>query len=110
MVADAVNTSGTTSLGQRPTVPECNLSSDLNLLHEKGLFSDVSLCVANTEFKAHKAILAGEANGMFFFSFVCFTNIHYEKKESNALQVCFIYSLSFILVLHSKISSLLCNV
>lgn len=58
-MADAVNTSGTTSLGQRPSVPECNLSTDMSVLNEKGLFSDVSLFVGDTEFKAHKAILAG---------------------------------------------------
>ena len=62
MVADAVNTSGTTSLGQRPVVPDCNLSSDMNILIDKGLFSDVTLAVAGTEFKAHKAILAGTFN------------------------------------------------
>ncbi len=60
MVADAVNTSGTTSLGQRPNVPDCNLSSHMNVLIDKGLFSDVSLFVGCSEFKAHKAILAGQ--------------------------------------------------
>ncbi len=59
-MADAVNTCGTTSLGQKPSVPECNLSSDMGVLNEKGMFSDVSLCVAGNEFKAHKAILAGQ--------------------------------------------------
>lgn len=59
VVADAVNTSGTTSLGQRPVVPECNLASDMDTLIEKGQFSDVTLSVGGAEFKAHKAILAG---------------------------------------------------
>ena len=59
MVADAVNTSGTTSLGPRPNVPECNLSLDMAVLKDKGIFSDVSLFVAGDEFKAHKAVLAG---------------------------------------------------
>ena len=31
----------------------------MNILIDKGLFSDVTLAVAGTEFKAHKAILAG---------------------------------------------------
>ena len=59
MVADAVNTCGTTSLGHRPVVPDCNLSSDIGCLMEKGSFHDVTLSVGTTEFKAHKAILAG---------------------------------------------------
>lgn len=59
MVADAVNTSGTTSLGHRPVVPDCNLSTDIGGLMEKGSFHDVTLSVGDTEFKAHKAILAG---------------------------------------------------
>lgn len=61
-MADAVNTSGTTSLGHRPVVPECNLSSDIGSLVEKGDFYDVTLSVGGTEFKAHKAILAGIIN------------------------------------------------
>jgi speckle-type POZ protein len=59
VVADAVNTSGTTSLGQRPPVPDCNLSCDIGTLIEKGNFHDVTLSVDGIEFKAHKAILAG---------------------------------------------------
>ena len=59
VVADAVNTSGTTSLGHRPVVPDCNLSTDIGGLMEKGSFHDVTLSVGDTEFKAHKAILAG---------------------------------------------------
>ena len=41
---------------------ECNLSSDLVLacLLEDGQFSDVMLAVGSHEFKAHKAVLAGE--------------------------------------------------
>ena len=58
-MADAVNTSGSTVISHVPTVPDCNLSSDMDNLLEKGLFSDVCLAVDNKEFKVHKAILAG---------------------------------------------------
>ena len=59
MVADAVNTSGTTNMSRKLLVPECNLSADMATLIDKGLFSDVTLAVGSAEFKAHKAVLAG---------------------------------------------------
>ena len=60
MVSDVVNQSGTSVMSNSPKVPECNLSSDLACLLEDGQFSDVMLAVGSHEFKAHKAVLAGE--------------------------------------------------
>ena len=47
-------------------VPECRLSEDLGDIVEKGSFTDVTLCVNNKEFHAHKAILAGKEFTSFF--------------------------------------------
>ena len=49
-------------MSNSPKVPEYNLtcSSDLACLLEDGQFSDVMLTVGSHEFKAHKAVLAGE--------------------------------------------------
>lgn len=58
VVLDAVNTSGTTYVAGK-IVPDCNLSTDMATLVDSSLFSDVTLAVDRTEFKAHKAILAG---------------------------------------------------
>ena len=60
MVSEVVNQSGTSVMSNSPKVPECNLSSDLACLLEDGQISDVMLAVGSHEFKAHKAVLAGE--------------------------------------------------
>lgn len=58
VVADSVNISGQSNAVQFK-VPECKLSDDLGILFESQRFSDVTLCVNEREFQAHKAILAG---------------------------------------------------
>jgi len=37
----------------------CRLSDELGLLFERAAFSDVTLVVADRQFQAHKAVLAG---------------------------------------------------
>ena len=58
MVADALTMTG--SIHDLPLVPECNLSRHLGSLLETGSLSDVTLVIEEKEYKAHKAILAGE--------------------------------------------------
>ncbi|KAG1682116.1 Protein roadkill [Nymphon striatum] len=60
VVADSVNISGQSNAVQFK-VPECKLSDDLGLLFESQKFSDVTLCVNEREFQAHKAILAARS-------------------------------------------------
>ena len=60
VVTDAVNTSGVTSTSRRITVPDLRLHKDFGTLLERGSFSDVTVVVDDVEFKAHKAVLAGE--------------------------------------------------
>ena len=60
MVTDAVNTSGVTSTNRRLAVPDLRLHKDFGTLLERGCFSDVTVVVDDVEFKAHKAVLAGE--------------------------------------------------
>lgn len=59
VVADSVNISGQSNIVQFK-VPECKLSEDFGNLFDNEKFSDVSLSVDGREFRAHKAILAGE--------------------------------------------------
>ena len=59
-MTDAVNTSGVTSTNRRITVPDLRLHKDFGTLLERGCFSDVTVVVDDVEFKAHKAVLAGE--------------------------------------------------
>lgn len=58
-MADSVNISGQSNIVQFK-VPECKLSDDFGNLFDNEKFSDVSLSVDGREFRAHKAILAGE--------------------------------------------------
>ena len=60
VVTDAVNTSGVTSTNRRIAVPDLRLHKDFGTLLERGCFSDVTVVVDDVEFKAHKAVLAGE--------------------------------------------------
>lgn len=64
-MADSVNISGQSNTIQFK-VPECRLPDDLGLLFENQKFSDVTLTVCGREFQAHKAILAGMINYIFF--------------------------------------------
>lgn len=57
MVAEALTLTG--SIHDYPVVPECDLNIHLSKLLESGNLSDVTLAVGDREFKAHKAILAG---------------------------------------------------
>lgn len=68
-MADSVNISGQSNTIQFK-VPECRLPDDLGLLFENQKFSDVTLTVCGREFQAHKAILAGMTNYIFFFIFL----------------------------------------
>lgn len=65
MVADSVNISGQSNTIQFK-VPECRLPEDLGTLFESQKFSDVTLTVCGNEFRAHKAILAGKYNLIYF--------------------------------------------
>lgn len=58
MVAEALTLTG--SIHDYPVVPECDLNVHLSKLLESGNLSDVTLAVGDREFKAHKALLAGE--------------------------------------------------
>ena len=49
-----------TSTSRRITVPDLRLHKDFGTLLERGSFSDVTVVVDDVEFKAHKAVLAGE--------------------------------------------------
>lgn len=59
MVADSVNISGQSNAAQFK-VPDCRLADNLGALFDLQKFSDVTLYSAGQEFRAHKAILAGE--------------------------------------------------
>ena len=50
----------TGSVHNYPSIPDCELGSHLGNILESGSYSDVTLAVGDREFKAHKAILAGE--------------------------------------------------
>ena len=50
----------TGSVHNYPSIPDCDLGSHLGNILESGSYSDVTLAVGDREFKAHKAILAGE--------------------------------------------------
>ena len=56
---DSVNISGQSSMMQLK-VPDCKLSSDLEVLLSDSSFADCTFAVDDEEFKAHKAIVAGE--------------------------------------------------
>ncbi len=58
-MADALTMTG--SIHDMPIVPECDLNKHLGELRTSGALSDVTLVVGEKEFKAHKAILAGES-------------------------------------------------
>lgn len=73
-MADSVNISGQSNTIQFK-VPECRLPDDLGLLFENQKFSDVTLTVCGREFQAHKAILAGMINYIFFYIFTSSSNI-----------------------------------
>ncbi|XP_074601020.1 BTB/POZ and MATH domain-containing protein rdx [Brevipalpus obovatus] len=60
VVADSVNIAGQNNAIQFK-VPECRLPDDLGKLFETHRFSDVTLCVNEKEFLAHKAILAARS-------------------------------------------------
>lgn len=59
VVADSVNISGQSNAAQFK-VPDCRLADNLGALFDLQKFSDVTLYSAGQEFRAHKAILAGE--------------------------------------------------
>ena len=50
----------TGSVHNYPSIPECDLGTHLGSMLESGSYSDVTLAVGDKEFKAHKAILAGQ--------------------------------------------------
>ena len=65
VVAEALTLTG--SIHDYPVVPECDLNVHLSKLLETGNLSDVTLAVGDKEFKAHKAILAGELHSSKWF-------------------------------------------
>ena len=82
MVADSVNISGQTGMGNFK-VPEDNLSSDLGKLLEEGLFSDIMLISGDHQFPVHKAILASRSPvfaGMF-------RHIEMEESKQGVVQI-----------------------
>ena len=82
MVADSVNISGQTGMGNFK-VPEDNLSSDLGKLLEEGLFSDIKLVSGDHQFPVHKAILASRSPvfaGMF-------RHIEMEENKQGVVQI-----------------------
>jgi len=58
VVGETVNVTGQSSVTP-VKVPSCRLSDELGLLFERAAFSDVTLVVADRQFQAHKAVLAG---------------------------------------------------
>ncbi|WAR05495.1 RDX-like protein [Mya arenaria] len=81
VVGDTVNVSGQSNCTP-VKVPECRLSDDMGSLHERALFSDVTLCVGGREFLAHKAILAARSmvfNAMFAHEM--------EEKKQNRVDI-----------------------
>ena len=82
MVADSVNISGQSGLGNFK-VPEDNLSTDLGKLLEEGLFSDITLMAGDQRFPVHKALLASRSPvfaGMF-------RHIEMEESKQGVVQI-----------------------
>ncbi len=67
VVAEPINISGQTTANKFKT-PDCRLSEDFGLLLNTSTFSDVILKCDNREFKAHKAILSGNPDHLFYLS------------------------------------------
>ena len=70
VVGDTVNVAGQAS-GTPIKVSDSRLSDDLGSLLEREQFCDVTLSVDGCEFRAHKALLAGQLRFVLKSCFVC---------------------------------------